>query len=113
MTKRIHLFEFVRSRFDCEVQARKVAVILKAILQAQSPRISAIAQAMPGNPEANYKTIQRLLARIDPQEALLRLFQAEAPFVLGDPTEMPRPQARKTEYVGTWLTDTINHVSDG
>jgi hypothetical protein len=38
---------------------------------------------------------------MDPQDALLRLFQEEASFVIGDPTEMPRPQAKKTEYVGT------------
>ena len=25
----------------------------------------------------------------------------DAPFVIGDPTEIPRPQARKTPYVGT------------
>lgn len=36
-----------------------------------------------------------------PQAALLRLFQIDAPFVLSDPTEMPRPQAKKTAYVGT------------
>jgi hypothetical protein len=40
------------------------------------------------------------LAQADPQAALLRLFQADAPFVIGDPTEMPRPQAHKTPYVG-------------
>jgi len=31
---------------------------------------------------------------------LLRLFQEEAPFLIGDPTEMPRPEAQKTDYVG-------------
>ena len=29
------------------------------------------------------------------------MFQEEAEFVLGDPTEIERPQAWKTEYVGT------------
>jgi hypothetical protein len=38
---------------------------------------------------------------VDPREILLRLFQNEAPFVIGDPTEMPRRQAKKTDYVGT------------
>jgi hypothetical protein len=28
------------------------------------------------------------------------MFREDAPFVIEDPTEMPRPQARKTEYVG-------------
>jgi hypothetical protein len=55
---------------------------------------------MPGNPEAAYKGIQRFLSHADPKAALLRLFQVDAPFVLGDPTEIPRPQARKTRYVG-------------
>jgi hypothetical protein len=101
MSKCIQLFEFARSVFDNEVQARKVAVVLQAILEAQSPRISEIARAMRGNAEANYKAVQRLLAQLDPQEALIRLFQVQAPFVIGDPTEIPRPQARKTAYVGT------------
>jgi hypothetical protein len=36
---------------------------------------------------------------------LLRLFQEEAEFVLGDPTEMPRYKAPKTSYVGTLSDD--------
>ena len=56
---------------------------------------------MPGREAANYKMIQRFLGQVDLKRALLRLFQADAPFVIGDPTEMPRPQARKTSYVGT------------
>ncbi len=56
---------------------------------------------MLGRPAANYKTIPRFLQHADPKRALLRLFQADAPFVIADPTEMPRPQARKTPYVGT------------
>ncbi len=32
---------------------------------------------------------------------MLRLFQEEAQFVIGDPTEMPRYEAPKTSYVGT------------
>jgi len=31
---------------------------------------------------------------------LPRLFREEASFVIGDPTEMPRPQAKRTDYVG-------------
>jgi hypothetical protein len=56
---------------------------------------------MPGKPEANYKQIQRFLANTDPKSTLLRLFQTDAPFVLGDPTEIARPQAWHTPYVGT------------
>jgi hypothetical protein len=56
---------------------------------------------MPGTSAANYKQIQRFLAKIDPKAILLRLFQTNAPFVLGDPTEIPRPEAWRTAYVGT------------
>ena len=30
----------------------------------------------------------------------MRLFREEAPLVLADPTEIPRPQAKRTPYVG-------------
>jgi hypothetical protein len=78
----------------------KAAPILKAILDSCSPRISDLSHAMPGNPSANYKAIERFLAKAEPQRALMRLFMEEAPFVIADPTEMPRPQAKKTAYVG-------------
>ncbi len=100
MLKSIPFFAFARLLFDSNKAARKAAVILKAILEAQSPRLSEIARKMPGSPAANYKQLQRFLAATDPKMALMRLFQTDAPFVLGDPTEMPRPQARRTAYVG-------------
>ena len=56
---------------------------------------------MPGTPAANYKAIQRFIASVDLKAALRRLFQADAEFVIGDPTEIPRPDANKTSYVGT------------
>jgi len=92
--------QFTDYLFDSKDQARKAALILKAILQARSPRLSDISQEMPGNPEANYKALQRFLATSEPREALWRLYQEDAPFILADPTEIPRPQAKKTEYVG-------------
>jgi hypothetical protein len=101
MLKSIPFFQFAQVLFDSKDQVRKAKVILKAILEAQSPRLSEIAQKMPGTPGANYKLIQRFLATTDPKMILLRLFQTDAPFVLGDPTEMPRPHARRTSYVGT------------
>jgi hypothetical protein len=55
---------------------------------------------MQGMPAANHKAIQRFIAHTDAKTALRRLFQAEAEFVIGDPTEMLRPQAYKTAYVG-------------
>lgn len=100
MLKSIPFSAFAQLLFDSNQVARKAAVILRAILEAQSPRLSEIAQKMPGTPAANYKQLQRFLAATDPKLTLLRLFQIEAPFVLGDPTEIPRPQARRTSYVG-------------
>jgi hypothetical protein len=103
MLKSIPFFQFAQLLFDTKDHARKATVILKAILEAQSPRLSEIAQKMPGKPAANYKHIQRFLATTDPRLILLRLFQVDAPFVLGDPTEMPRPHAWRTSYVGTLM----------
>jgi hypothetical protein len=91
---------FAHFLFDSEQLAEKATRILAGIFAAQSPRLSRIAQQMPGSSDANYKQIQRFLTKADPQPALLRLFQVDAPFVIGDPTEIPRPQARKTPYVG-------------
>jgi len=92
---------FAQILFDSEHQAQKGAQILQGILKARSARLTDIAQQMPGNSAANYKAIQRFLSEVDPRETLLRLFQVEAPFVIADPTEILRPQARKTAYVGT------------
>jgi hypothetical protein len=83
-----------------DAYAETAARIIKGILDSRSPRISDIANAMDGNPDANYKTIQRFIDKIDPREALHRLHDEDASFVLGDPTDIERPQARKTEYVG-------------
>ena len=101
MNKFTHLSQFVQKLFDDADTANKANKIVEGILKAQSPRMSAIARKMSGSEEANYKCIQRFLAKNSPQQALLRLFQEEASFVIGDPTEMPRPQANESEYVGT------------
>jgi hypothetical protein len=95
------LKEFAALLFDRKDAVQKAAMVLKAVLDAQSPRLSDIAQAMPGkNPATNYKTLQRFLEIADLKEALLRLFIDGAPFVVVDPTEIPRPQAKRTSYVG-------------
>jgi hypothetical protein len=96
----ILFFAFAQMLFDSEYQAEKGAQILEGILKARSPRLSGIAQQMPGSSTANCKTIQRFLSQVDPREALWRLFQVEAPFVIADPTEIPRPQARNTPLCG-------------
>jgi hypothetical protein len=101
MNKFTQLFPFVRDLFEDRAVARKATRIVAGILKARSPRISEIAREMGGNEAANYKCVQRFLEVTDPQQALLRMFLEDAPFLIGDPTEMPRPQARKTDYVGT------------
>jgi hypothetical protein len=101
MLEFINTSEFVQFLFDREDLAEKAGQIIQAILESRSPRLSDISHRMSGNPGANYKAIQRFLRQADPREAVMRLFQEEAPFVIGDPTEIPRPQARKTAYVGT------------
>ena len=101
MNKCTQFLPFLQALFDDPVIARKATLIIAGIMKSRSPRMSDIARGMRGKEGTNYKTIQRFLGDTDPREVLLRLFQEEAAFVIGDPTEMPRPQAKKTEYVGT------------
>jgi hypothetical protein len=100
MNKCINLYDFLNNLFDQEQLIRKAMMIIQGVLEACSPRLSRIAEKMPGRPDANYKIIQRFLAQVDLKAVLLRFFQEEADFVIGDPTEMKRPQAKKTSYVG-------------
>jgi hypothetical protein len=44
--------------------------------------------------------LQPFLARVDPHQALERLFNAKAGLVLGDASEIERPQERSTCYTG-------------
>ena len=101
MNKFINYSEFMQYLIDDERQAKKGGEIVRGILAAKSPRLTHIAEQMAGRSESNYKAIQRFLGETHVEEALLRLYQEEADFVIGDPTEMPRYKAPKTEYVGT------------
>ncbi len=81
--------------------SEKASGIIKGILDAGSSRISDVSHAMEGaSSESNYRSIHRFLDRNDPKESLHRLYDDESPYVIGDPTEIKRPQAKKTEYVG-------------
>lgn len=95
------IIEFVRAIFDDEEAAQQAAEIGQAILSARSLRMTDIASHMEGKSDAAYKRIQRFLQRNDPRLMLARLYQADAEFMIGDPTEIERAQAWKTEYVGT------------
>jgi hypothetical protein len=90
--------QFTDQCFDRE--SEKGASIIKGILEARSPRISDISNEMEGNPDANYKTIQRFIEKVEPKESLHRLYNEDTPFVIGDPTDIERPDAYKTDYVG-------------
>jgi len=101
MNKFTHLSDFLGYLFDDERSVKKAQAITAGILQAHSCRLSDIAREMIGSEAANYKCIQRFVEKTSLKSILLRLFQEEAPFLIGDPTEMPRPEAQKTDYVGT------------
>jgi len=101
MSKCTQILPFVQDLFEDPALAWKGSRIIRGILKGGSPRLSDISRAMEGHEAANYKCVQRFLSGCDLQEVLLRLYREEAPFVIGDPTEMPRPQAKRTEYVGT------------
>lgn len=101
MSKCIKMRRFMQALFDDETQANKAAEIGQAILASRSLRLTDIAAEMKGNSDASYKRIGRFLRQTDPRQALWRLFQEQAEYVIGDPTEIERPQAWKTAYVGT------------
>ncbi|MFH1638848.1 MAG: hypothetical protein ABIB93_00790 [Chloroflexota bacterium] len=91
---------FTNELFDQPKEANKASLILKGILDAHSSRISEISNTMKGKPETNYKTIQRFLDKNEPLELLNRLYYEQSPFVIADPTNIERPQAKKIRYVG-------------
>jgi hypothetical protein len=95
------ILEFVRAVIDEDETARQAAEIGQAILAARSLRMTDISSQMEGKSDAAYKRIQRFLKRNDPRLTLARLYQADAEYMIGDPTEIERAQAWKTEYVGT------------
>jgi len=101
MNKFINNQEFMQQLFDDKEIANRAAEIGDAILAACSLRLTDVAVEMDGESAAGYKRIQRFLKAVDPRTGLWRLFQEDAEFVIGDPTEVERPQAWKTEYVGT------------
>jgi hypothetical protein len=101
MDKFIKNSEFMGEVFDNQSEAKQAGEIGDAILAARSLRLTDIAVEMAGETDASYKRIQRFLKAVDPRAVLWRLFREEAEFVIGDPTEIERPQAYQTEYVGT------------
>ena len=64
---------FTREVFDDNWEAGKAALIIKAILEVNSPRISDIACAMEGDMRTNSKMIHRFLQVTDAKKSLNRL----------------------------------------
>jgi hypothetical protein len=93
-----HLMRFTSRLF--ETGGQKAAYIFSGILRARSIRLSEISQHMEGNAEGNYKAIQRFLKGFEPSVVLRRLLIGDPEFIIADPTEIERPQARNTDYVG-------------
>lgn len=85
-----HIKQFTPQLFTDEKSKVKAAIIIKAIFGACSSRLADISRAMSGKTERNYKLIQRFLKVINPYSFLSRLLDQKAPFVLCDPTEIPR-----------------------
>ena len=94
------IVEIAKLLFETEAHARVGAEVLGAVLTAQSARWTDVARAMSGTEAAAYKRLQRFMAEVDLKAGLARLHDPQAPFVIGDPTEIPRPHAKHTPYVG-------------
>jgi hypothetical protein len=96
------LMPFVELVLEDSRDTEKLARLSYAILASGSARKSDWARFYrPGaSEEANYKAIERLMERLDPEGFLHRLLDAQSPFVLVDLTEVRRPQAKRTPYVG-------------
>jgi hypothetical protein len=101
MDKCINFHRFLHTLIDDERLVKQGAEILKGMCEAQSPRMSNISEKMEGKRERNYKVIQRFTKKVELKRLLLRFYQEDAEFVIGDPTEMERYKAPKTSYVGT------------
>ncbi len=101
MNKCINFCRFWRYLVDDEKLVKQGAEIMKAILEAQSPRMTNISEKMEGKSDRGYKTIQRFIQQVDLKKQLMRFYAENAEFVMGDPTEMKRYKAAKTPYVGT------------
>ena len=86
MRKSIPFFKFMQLIFDEPKHAKHPAQIAQAILKARSIRMTSIASFMPGKMETAYKRITRFLRSCDPKEALWKLFDQKAKFVIADPT---------------------------
>lgn len=91
----------LRLLFDEETTADQATEIGQAILALRSVRLTEIAIQMRGKELGGLQTHSALPGVGRPRLVLWRLLDNQAEFVIGDPAEIERPQAPKTEYVGT------------
>ena len=87
--------------FDEERWSPKVRRSSRACWRRNRRRLTNISEKMAGKSSSSYKAMQRFLKKVDLKRLLLRFYQEDAEFVIGDPTEMVRCKAPKTSYVGT------------
>src|SRR5512139_274465 len=87
MNKCINFCRFWRYMVDDEKLVKQGAEIMKAILEAHSPRLTNISEKMGGKSERGYKAIQRFIQQVDLKKMLMRFYAEKAEFVMGDPTE--------------------------
>ena len=116
MNKCIRISAFAKELFVDQKAAEHARQIMAGIMTARSPRLSDIAATMPGSEAASYKRIQRFLQRQEPEEALRLLFNEEADFVIGDPTEIERPpcgQDRVCRPVDGWTDERVLDADPG
>jgi hypothetical protein len=101
MNKFTRIPEFAEQLFVDHKTVKHGSEIIQGILETRSPRISDIASRMEGGEAASYKSVQGFLEKEDLRQGLKLLFNEEAEYVIGDPTEIERSHAHKTDYVGT------------
>jgi len=90
-----------------------LSTIIQAYLKAGKLRISAIACNMDGESDAAYKRVQRTFNAIPSDlfaEANSGCFDPNAEAILVDYTEVARPEAKKTSYVG-FIKDKTRGIS--
>lgn len=91
---------YVKEMFSDLGSHEKLGEILYGLCRSRSLRISGISHNIGGSYHRNYKMIQRFMREIDLRDLLLRFFNSDSEIVIGDTTEIERPEAEKTEYVG-------------
>ncbi len=94
-------FRILAHLFDDYRLVERAHAISGRTLKACSCRMSEIAREMTRSEYANYKCIERFVSTQALKSNLWQLHQEDAPFLIGDPMEMLRSEARKTDYVGT------------